>query len=202
MASGTVNELAQELAKFDNNLYDKSEWVEVKLHRLSPDSIMEALTKSANPFGALRTAKETYDQTSPFLNLLSVHSPIICYQARGYYYVLSGFFTFLAFQRYAAQHKTASERTIRVFKLSKAPTRSLRRSIILHSLCTDLLTKCFIADTRKISFYLRTWFNHDPGKRSIFQSEEWLSLFPSLNSVDRVAEYLSVSKSELSRSGD
>jgi len=202
LASGIMNELEKELAKFDSNLYDKSELVEVKLNRLSPDSIMSAMTKNANPFSAVRTAKETYEQTSPFLNLLSLHSPIICYQARGYYYVVSGFFTFLAFQRYAAQYQTASERIIRVFLLGKTPPKSLRRSIILHSLSTDLLSKCFIADTKKISFYLRTWFNHDPGKRSIFQSQEWLSLFPNLNSIEKVAEYLSVSKTELSRSSD
>jgi hypothetical protein len=49
------------------------------------------------------------------------------------------------------------------FVLKKKPSPALRRSIALFDLTNDLLAKCFISDTKKISFYLRSWFKKDEG---------------------------------------
>lgn len=55
----------------------------------------------------------------------------------------------------------------------------------------------FISDTKKISYFLRSWFKKDEGKRSIYQSEEWLTYFPALNTAEKVADFLSISKADL-----
>ena len=122
---------------------------------------------------------------------------MICYRYRKQFKTLTGSFTLTKLRCAIAQHQLPEDHSVLVFVLKKKPSPSLKRSIILFDLTNDLLAKCFISDTRKISYFLRSWFKKDQGKRSIYQSEEWLTYFPALNTAEKVADFLSISKADL-----
>lgn len=184
-----------EIQRFDQTLLDNIEFIKVKVNSIKPDETIKELFDKANPLSGLRTSSETIDKSAYLFNLLSLQSPIICYRYRKQFKSLTGTFTLTKLQCITAQHH--SEHSIHVFVLKKKPSESIKRTIVLFDLTNDLLQKCFISDTKKISFYLKEWFKKDEGKRSIYQSEEWLTLFPKLNSAEKVANFLSISKSDL-----
>lgn len=188
-----------ELTRFNDKLFDNLQLEYLSINNLRLDEKLENIIKQSNPLAAIRTANESYEEGTKFFNLLALHSPIICYPFKKHHKVISGVFTLSTIRKAAAQRHILQDYTIPVFKLTKRPSPSLLRSIALFSLTTDLLSKCFISDASKISSYLRDWFVQDEGKRSIFQSQEWVSLYPKLNSTEKVAQYLCISKTELMR---
>lgn len=185
------------IQRFDATLLDNIELIKVRVNELKPDDTIEELFSQANPFSGLRTSNETIDKSAYLFNLLSLQSPIICYRYRKQYKTLTGSFTLTKLRCAIAQLQLASDHSVLVFVLKNKPSSEIKRAIVLFDLTTDLLSKCFISDTKKISFYLRAWFKKDEGKRSIYQSEEWLTCFPKLNSSEKVASFLSVSKTDL-----
>ena len=186
-----------EIYRFDETLFDNVELVRVNITDLRSDEIIEQLFEIANPVGGLRTSNETIENSAYLFNLLSLQSPMICYRYRKHFKTLTGTFTLTKLRCAIAQHHLSEDHSVLVFVLKKKPSPALRRSIALFDLTNDLLAKCFISDTKKISFFLRSWFKKDDGKRSIYQSEEWLTYFPSLNSAEKVASFLSISKADL-----
>ena len=186
-----------EIYRFDETLFDNVELVRVNITDLRSDEIIEQLFEIANPVGGLRTSNETIENSAYLFNLLSLQSPMICYRYRKHFKTLTGTFTLAKLRCAIAQHHLSEDHSVLVFVLRKKPSPVIRRSIILFDLTNDLLAKCFISDTKKISFYLRSWFKKDAGKRSIYQSEEWLTYFPALNTAEKVADFLSISKADL-----
>ena len=181
-----------EIFRFDETLLDNVGLVRVGISDLKSDEIIEQLFEIANPIGGLRTSNDTIESSAYLFNLLSLQSPIICYRYRNHFRSLTGSFTLTKLRCAVAQYQLPEDHSIHVFVLKKKPSPALRRSIALFDLTNDLLAKCFISDTKKISFYLRSWFKKDEGKRSIYQSDEWLTYFPALNSAEKVANFLSV----------
>ncbi|EKO3780928.1 hypothetical protein P0F39_002479 [Vibrio metschnikovii] len=186
-----------EILRFDKTLFDNVEVIRVKIEDLSSDDIIEDLFSKANPHSGLKSSNETIEKSAYLFSLLSLQSPIICYRYRKRFKTLTGSFTLAKLRCAIAQHQLPQDFSILVFVLKKKPKPVVRRAIILFELTNDLLSKCFVNDTKKISFYLRLWFKKDEGKRSIYQSEEWLTFFPGLNSAEKVASFLSISKADL-----
>lgn len=189
--------LKDEIMRFDATLLDNVELIRVSVKELSSDDTIQDLFAQANPLSGLRTSNEANDKSAYLFNLLSLQSPIICYRYRKQFKALTGSFTLTRLRCAIAQHYLPDDFSILVFALKEKPSSSIKRAIVLFDLTNDLLSKCFISDTKKISFYLRSWFKKDEGKRSIYQSDEWLSLFPELNSAEKVANFLSISKADL-----
>lgn len=185
------------IQRFNATLLDNIELTKVKVNELKPDDTVEELFSQANPFSGLRTSNETIDKSAYLFNLLSLQSPVICYRYRKQYKTLTGSFTLTKLRCAIAQLQLPSDHTILVFVLKMKPSSDVKRAIVLFDLTNDLLSKCFISDTKKISFYLRTWFKKDDGKQSIYQSKEWQTFFPKLNSAEKVAIFLSISKADL-----
>ncbi|MBF4348515.1 hypothetical protein EAY19_20860, partial [Vibrio anguillarum] len=175
------------IQRFNTTLLDNIDLTKVKVNELKPDDTVEELFSQANPFSGLRTSNETIDKSAYLFNLLSLQSPIICYRYRKQYKTLTGSFTLTKLRCAIAQLQLPSDHSILVFVLKKKPSSDIKRAIVLFDLTNDLLSKCFISDTKKISFYLRAWFKKDDGKRSIYQSKEWQTFFPKLNSAEKVA---------------
>ncbi|QSX31990.1 hypothetical protein JYB87_09290 [Shewanella avicenniae] len=186
-----------ELLRFDDSLFEQIDVLQVKISALITDDAIDEIFKDANPVSGLRTSKQSVSDSAYLFNLLSIQSPIICYRDRKRFKALTGCFTLIKLRAAIAQHLLPSDHAVMVFVLRKKPSVALRRSIVLFDLTNDLLAKCFISDTKKISFFLRAWFRKDEGKKSIYQSKEWLTYFPSLNTSAKVAEYLSISKADL-----
>lgn len=189
--------LKDEIMRFDATLLDNVELIRVSVKELSSDDTIQDLFAQANPLSGLRTSNEANDKSAFLFNLLSLQSPIICYRYRKQFKALTGSFTLTRLRSAIAQHYLPDDFSILVFALKKKPSSNIKRAIVLFDLTNDLLSKCFISDTKKISFYLRSWFKKDEGKRSIYQSDEWLTFFPELNSAEKVANFLSISKADL-----
>ncbi|CAM3146415.1 hypothetical protein VIDI103191_17960 [Vibrio diazotrophicus] len=189
--------MKDEIMRFDATLLDNVELIRVSVKELISDDTIQDLFAQANPLSGLRTSNEANDKSAFLFNLLSLQSPIICYRYRKQFKALTGSFTLTRLRSAIAQHYLPDDFSILVFALKKKPSSSIKRAIVLFDLTNDLLSKCFISDTKKISFYLRSWFKKDEGKRSIYQSDEWLTLFPELNSAEKVANFLSISKADL-----
>ncbi|MDQ2107699.1 MULTISPECIES: hypothetical protein [Vibrio] len=189
--------MKDDIKHFDATLLDNVELIRVPIKELSTDDTIRDLFAQANPLSGLRTSNEANDKSAYLFNLLSLQSPIICYRYRKNFKALTGVFTLTRLRCAIAQHHLPDDFSILVFVLKKKPSSNIKRSIVLFDLTNDLLSKCFISDTKKISFYLHAWFTKDEGKRSIYQSDEWQIFYPELNSADKVAKFLSISKADL-----
>jgi hypothetical protein len=189
--------MEDEILRFDKTLLDNVELIRVKIEDLSSDDIIGDLFSHANPHSGIRSSNETIGKSAYLFSMLTLQSPIICYRYRKRYKTLTGSFTLSKLRCAIAQHQLPQDFSILVFVLKRKPSAAIRRAIILFELTNDLLSKCFVSDSKKISFYLRAWFKKDDGKRSIYQSDEWLTFFPGLNSAEKVANFLSISKADL-----
>ncbi len=189
--------MQDEIKRFNESLFDSVELLKVSVGDLKPDDTVEELFRQANPIAGLRNASEAIDKSAYLFNLLALQSPIICYRYRKYYKTLTGSFTLEKLRCAKAQGHLSNNDSVLVFVLTKKPSAKVKRAIVLFDLTNDLLSKCFISDTKKISFYLRSWFIKDQGKRSIYQSSEWQIFFPELTSAEKLANFLSISKADL-----
>lgn len=183
-------------AKFHRDLIEQTAWQKVTVDQLVADEILTSFYAKANPISLLRNQPNHQHHTTYLFDLLTLQSPIICYSFRRHYRYLSGSFTVEKLRDAIAKNELPSAKEIPVFVLNKKPNSDLRKQIIQFDLTNNLIDKCFISDTKKISFLLRNWFKKDEGKRSIFQSQEWLNLYPNLNTVEKTAAYLSISKKD------
>ncbi|WP_232376001.1 hypothetical protein [Alteromonas macleodii] len=163
------------------------------------DDVIHSLFASANPVAGIRTTSDSHDKDATLYNLLALQSPIICYRFRKNYRALTGTFTLASLHHAQAKLRLKEDAKIPVFILEKKPNESVKKAIALFSLTNDLLSKCFISDAKKIGFYLRAWFSKDEGKKSLFQSAEWSALFPHIDTAEKLASHLSISKTELFR---
>ncbi|WP_305816402.1 hypothetical protein [Photobacterium leiognathi] len=185
------------IERFHDQLLDNYEFTSVCVEEIFYDDILKELFEEANPISGLRGCNVENGDTSNLFNLAALQSPIICYRYRNHFRVVAGVFTLNMIRKGIAQRHVHSDYKVPVFILSKKPIGLVRKHIIQFDLTNMLLTKCFISDTKKISFFLHAWFEKDQGKRSIYQSKEWLSLFPSLDTTEKVSNFLSISKKSL-----
>jgi hypothetical protein len=183
-------------AKFHRDLFEQTTWQRVNVEQLVADEILTSFYAKANPISLLRNQPNHQHHPTYLFNLLALQSPIICYSFRRHYRYLAGSFTVEKLRDAIAKNELPADKEIPVFVLNKKPNSDLRKQIIQFDLTNNLIDKCFISDTKKISFLLRNWFQKDEGKRSIFQSQEWLNLYPNLNTVEKTAAYLSISKKD------
>ncbi|BDM64472.1 hypothetical protein NFHSH190041_19240 [Shewanella sp. NFH-SH190041] len=186
-----------EIQKFNKILFNESELLYVQLDKLNADEVLQRLHHSANPFSLLRVKPERMLNADYLYNLLVLQAPIIAYKYRHHYRYIVGAFTIERLHSAVAQKQMPFEHKFPVFVLKKKPSESIRLRILQFELIENLLDKCFVGDTKKIRFLLESWFTKDAGKRSIFQSREWLSLYPDITSISAFASYLSASKKDI-----
>lgn len=188
-----------ELGTFDKKILDITTFEKVSIADIAFDDVIASIFSTANPIAGMRTASQSLENGTQLYNLLALQSPIICYRFRKGYRALTGAFTLTTLLHAQATLQLKSDTQIPVFILQKKPTESVKRAIALFSLTNDLLSKCFISDAKKIGIYIRAWFTKDKGKKSLFQSAEWSALFPNIDTAEKLASHLSISKTELFR---
>lgn len=185
------------LKKFNDEIFLNTEEVFIPISYLIFDDIAIELFKNANPISGFRNANDKIEDREFFYHLLLLHSPILCYRYRINYKTILGLQTAQKLKRAVDQNVLEPTTNIPVRVLKKKPSEHIRKALIQFELTNDLLMKCFVSDTNKISFFLKNWFKKDQGKKSIFQSEEWLSLFPHFDTAKKLAQYLSISEKDL-----
>lgn len=191
--------LDSKLEKYNEKILDGLDFRKILISEIDFDDVIHSLFASANPVAGIRTTSDNNDKEATLYNLLALQSPIICYRFRKNYRALTGTFTLASLQHAQAKLRLKEDAKIPVFILEKKPSESVKKAIALFSLTNDLLSKCFISDAKKIGFYLRAWFSKDEGKKSLFQSAEWSALFPHIDTAEKLASHLSISKTELFR---
>lgn len=187
----------KELRKFDSMLFDNIELKHIALDGLVPDDVLERLYGQANPIALLRNQPKIHFNSEYLFNFSTLQSPVIVYPFRRHFRYLVGSFTVENLRTAASQKLISPEYELPVFVLKKKPSESVRLRLIQFDLTDNLLDKCFVNDTKKILFLLKKWFKKDEGKRSIFQSKEWRSLYPQITSTEALASYLSASKKDI-----
>ena len=187
----------RKLIKFEASLFDSCVEKSVLVSDIHLDDIAQTMFTKANPISCLRSSNDHVEDSVYFFNLLALRSPILCYRYRHYYVAIGGFMTLIKIKRAIDQAVLSKEKMIPVKLINKKPAENIRRAFIQFDVVNDLLIKCFVSDTKKISRCLRSWFHKQEEKRSIYQSEEWLTLFPQLNTAKKLARYLSISEKDL-----
>jgi hypothetical protein len=190
-----------DLEKFDEKILDGLDFRKVLISEIVFDDVIHSLFASANPVAGIRATSGNHDKGAKLYNLIALQSPIICYRFRKNYRALTGTFSLAKILHAQATLQLKADAQIPVFILEKKPDESVKKAIALFSLTNDLLSKCFISDAKKIGFYLRAWFSKDEGRKSLFQSAEWSELFPHIDTAEKLASQLSISKTELFRRG-
>lgn len=185
------------LERFNNKLLDNYTLLSVCVEDVFYDDLLKEILEIANPVSGLRSSNSREGDCANLFSLAALQSPIICYRYRNHYRAVAGVFTLDLIRKGIIQKQLHEGYEVPVFVLSKKPSALVRKYIIQFDLTNSLLTKCFVSDTRKISYFLHSWFAKDDGKRSIYQSQEWLSIYPNLNTADKVAKFLSISKKDL-----
>ncbi|NLS14189.1 hypothetical protein HGP28_14960 [Vibrio sp. SM6] len=184
------------MERFHRNILTQAQWQPIAIDLLVQDDILESMFAAAHPSSLLRNQAQPGQNSNFRFNLLALQSPVICYSFRRHYRYLSGAFTVEKWSKAIADRQLESDTTMPVFILPKKPSETIRRQLIQFDLTNNLLDKCFVSDTKKLSFVLRNWFKKDKDARSIFQSQEWRSLYPQLNTAEKVANYLSITKKD------
>lgn len=187
--------MVEEFSKFSAKLMKSVEWTEVPLNKILLDDQAQLIVEQANPVSGLRTQTNLSEINPALLNTLLIQSPIICYPFRNKYRLIGGYFTYCKLVTHSHIEPTVP---LQVVLINKKPSDNNRRLFFLQDLTRALLTEGFVSESKQIKFYLESWFNKAPGKRSIYQSPEWQSLFPELKTMDSVASWLHISKKMLS----
>jgi len=86
---------------------------------------------------------------------------------------------------------------ISVFVLKTKPKPKKIRSMFQLYLSNSLVNQLLINDSKYIGQLLDSWFEKEEDKKSIQNSKEWLNLYPDLNTKDKLAKHLSISKRHL-----
>ncbi|NLS14238.1 hypothetical protein HGP28_15240 [Vibrio sp. SM6] len=185
-----------ELRRFHQEILAQAHWQPISLDRLIADDILDTLFAKAHPSSILRNQAQATPNNQYLFNFLAMQSPVICYPFRRHYRYLAGAFTVEKWTQAIAEQQLDPDTQMPMFVFKKKPSEAIRRQIIQFDLTNNLMDKCFVNDTKKLSFLLRAWFKKDQGARSIFQSQEWLLLYPHLNTSAKTAAYLSISKKD------
>lgn len=188
-----------ELENFNKKILDITTFEKIPISNIVCDDVIKTLFESANPIAGIRTTSEYHEQGAQLYNLLALQSPIICYRFRKSFKALTGTFTLAKLLNAQATFLLEEDSVVPCIIIDRKPSESVRRSIALFALTNDLISKSFINETRKIIFYLRAWFPVDDGRNSLFKSNEWLTLFPHIDTAEKLANHLSISKADLFR---
>ena len=186
-----------EIIKFDQQILKDLKVLQIKVSELQPDTQLQALYQSANPISLLNNQPRNNYNSEFLFNLSALISPVIAYSFRKHYRYLVAHLTVTEHKNAIAHKALKEDHTIPVFLLTKKPPDQVRLKIVQFELTQIMLERCFVSDTTKILNVLEKWFERDEGKKSIFQSAQWQSLYPEITTVEAFAKYISVSKKKL-----
>ncbi|PWI34740.1 hypothetical protein DI392_00185 [Vibrio albus] len=189
--------MVDSLAALDTKLKSQMSLTEVSLDSIFFDDELEALINNANPFSSVKAVSEKNLLNAYPFTYLCYQSTMIGYRYRKRIMLVSGCFTAKTLFTAQAMQQLPQDFQAPMFVLNKKPPQMIRRQMAQFDLSNNLINKCFVSDSRKIGQYLRAWFSQQAGKKSIYQSEEWQALYPELNTSQKLAEFLSISKKEL-----
>lgn len=185
------------LVDLDLKLKSQMSLTQVSLDSIFFDDELEVLIGNANPFSSVKAVSEKKLLNAYPFTYLCYQSTMIGYRFRKRIKLVSGCFTAKTLFTAQAVHQLPDDFMAPMFVLNKKPPQVVRRQMAQFDLTNNLINKCFVSDSRKIGQYLRAWFSQQPGKKSIYQSEEWQALYPEINTSQKLADFMSISKKEL-----
>ena len=173
------------------NISNKVVVTEITIQKIYYDPQVEKIIKSSNPHAILKNKSASLSHD--VLNDLFITFPIIGYLKNDDFFLCSGMYTFNA----AVQILRDNSAVIPVFILKTKPKPKKIRSMFQLYLSNSLVNQLLINDSKYIGQLLDSWFEKEEDKKSIQNSKEWLNLYPDLNTKDKLAKHLSISKRHL-----
>lgn len=178
--------------------------VSVELQELQLAKVANALIQSANLVSLYKTRSNPSELSESLVSVLALQTPMICFPANTSttdepkYEVFGGVMTY---QRLMINHPSKLQK-IPVLVLPEVPPEKFIRLFCLQDFTRMFLHDAHNTELKTVQGYLDGWFKKTNGALSIFQSEEWLTLYPQLNSKAKVAKWLNVSNKALTSSDD
>ncbi|UJF17096.1 hypothetical protein L0B53_04040 [Vibrio sp. SS-MA-C1-2] len=160
--------------------------------KVDPD--LQNLIQKADPVSGTRLSYGILDVKPALLNIRAYQNMMLAYQYRSRYYLLSGFFTYKELLYCSAKEYINKDSLFPIAVFNQKPPLHLKRQIFLSELTHHLLNLGFTSHSNEIGHYLQSWFNVDEGKRSLFQSKEWQSLYPHITTKAELARRLNISE--------
>ena len=183
--------------KFSSKVMEGIKFVEIPFKKIRLDDEAQNIIEATNPIAGLRSQSDFSKINPKLINIMLLQSPMICFQYRNTYRLIGGFFTYCKLLTHSHPENSA-DYVVRVTVIQNKPSAQNRRLFFLQDLTRALLTEGFTNESVQIKSYLEAWFKKDPQRRSIYQSCEWQTLFPKLNTMEAVAKWLHISKKMLS----
>lgn len=178
--------------------------VTVELHNLQLSAVADGLIQSANLVSFYKTRSNPSELSEALVSVLALQSPLLCFPAKKStvdeprYEVFGGVITY---QRLLTNQQPKSQK-IPVLVLPDAPSEKFIRLYCLQDFTRMFLHDAHNTELKTVQAYLEGWFKKTKGALSIFQSEEWLTLYPQLNSKSKVAKWLNITNKALTNSDD
>jgi hypothetical protein len=120
-------------------------------------------------------------------------SPIVGYFQNDKFYLYAGITTF----NIALQVLEGRNEKVSVLARSKKPSRATRKQFIQLDLTHPIVNRVHINCLNKIGVNFDMWFTKDADAKSVQGSQEWQSLYPALNTKEKFAAHICVSKRNL-----
>jgi hypothetical protein len=145
----------------------------------------------ANPFSVLRNKESDFKLDN--INTLLLIFPLVGYFENETFFLISGIFTFNTI----VQTTRGKSLKIQVTCLASKPSSKDVKKLYLMYLAQQITNQLFITDACLVGKLLSAWFKKDKGAKSYLGSKEWLDIFPNINTKEKLASHLSISKKYL-----
>lgn len=176
----------------------------VALQNLQLAAVANTLIQAANLVSLYKTRSNPSELSESATSVLTLQSPLLCYPAKSSnsdqpkFEVFGGIMTY---QRLLTSSLPQTQK-IPVLLIPDIPAEKFLRLYCLHDFTRIFLHDAHNTELKTVQGYLEAWFKKPQGALSIFQSDDWLTLYPQLNSKAKVAKWLNATNKVFTHSDD
>ncbi|WP_445426679.1 hypothetical protein [Alishewanella sp. HL-SH06] len=191
-------------ADFTAHLASAATLIHLPLSHLQLSKVTEKLLLSANVVTIYKSSSNTSALSVGALRAQAIQNPIIAMKAKNSsddtprFDVIGGVITY---QRLLSAHPDKTER-FPVLVVNNFLPKAMVQLFALHDFTRLFLHDAHITEFKTVMSYLEAWIEKPKGANSIFQSQEWLTLYPELTSKAKVASWLNVTNKHFVSNGD
>ncbi|WP_445428944.1 hypothetical protein [Alishewanella sp. HL-SH05] len=191
-------------ADFTAHLASAATLIHLPLSQLQLSKVTEQLLLSANVVTLYKSNSNSSALSVGALRAQAIQNPIIAMKAKYSSKKKPRFDIFggvITYQRLLSAHldKNCS---FPVLVVNNSLPEEYIKLFTLHDFTRLFLHDAHITEFKTVMRYLEAWIEKPKGANSIFQSQEWLTLYPELTSKAKVASWLNVTNKRFVSNGD
>ena len=178
--------------------------VSVALQNLQLAAVANTLLQAANLVSLYKTRSNPSELSESATSVLTLQSPLLCYPAKSSTLDQQRFDVFggvMTYQRLLTSSLPQAQK-IPVLLIPDIPAEKFLRLYCLHDFTRMFLHDAHNTELKTVQGYLEAWFKKPQAALSIFQSDDWLTLYPQLNSKAKVAKWLNATNKVFTHSDD